>query len=141
MSQRKQAAKGQRKQARVGNYIFALSDLQHPSLRPGATSRHELQFNLLTPLELQVQFQVSCPTRGALSYPGPGGTWEKTHVFGGFQPELRKASFSNDVKADPDFASTGDSKNQRLSLRTKARVGGAGWESDVSLDHPVTISD
>jgi hypothetical protein len=141
MSQRRRAGKGQRRQSGVGEYIFALSDLARPSLQPGGSSGHELEFKLLSPLELEVHFKVSGPKSGALAYPETGGAWERTHIFGGFQPALRIASFSNTVQADPNFASTGESKNQQLSLRTKARYGASRWEPDVSFDHPVTIGE
>jgi hypothetical protein len=141
MSHRRRAGRGLKKQASTGDYIFAHSELEHPSLQPGGSSEHELELKLLTPLELEVHFEVSGPKSGALTYPETGGVWEETHIFGGFKPALRVASFSNEVKADPNFASSGESKNQRLSLRTEARFGASQWEPDVSLDHPVTIGE
>jgi hypothetical protein len=137
-----------RKHTREGDYILAASELDEPILKPGESSRHEIKLELLTALELEVDFEVSCPTDGALRYTEgdpkaewDDNAWERTHRFGGFDPELRIAEFTNEVQANPDFASTGKARNQRLSLKTKARFGAGKWKQDVSLDHPVLITE
>lgn len=141
MSQRKQVGTSQRTRARDGDYISVVSDLDEPYLSPGASSRHRLNFKLLTPLELEVEFEVECPGPGVLHYPDEAKVWNKTHTFGGFQPDLRIANFDSTVTVHPDFAASGESKNQRLSLRTRARCGQGPWRADVELDHPVTIAE
>jgi hypothetical protein len=135
------ARASQKKRMQEGDYISVVSDLHQPYLSPGTSSRHTLSFLLLTTLELEVSFKVGCPKPELLSYPSENGTWEKKHIFGGLPDDLRIAHFDNDVTVDADFASRGESRDQRLSLKTETRRGDGPWQSDVELDHPITVID
>ena len=61
-------------------------------------------------------------------------------TFGGFDPDLRVAEFTRRVYVNPDFASTGRAKNQKLSLKARAPCGLGDWDTGIKLDHPIVVA-
>jgi hypothetical protein len=132
---------GRKRVSKLQDFIFASSSLANPTLQSGESSRHDLEFTLLTTLELEMNFKVICPTPDTVRFRGAQDAWEQTHSFGGEDIGLRKAGFNNDVTADAQFASSGKSRDQRLSVQAEARSGEGPWEALISFDHPITIGE
>ena len=136
---------GRKRQVASSDFMEVLSEVEKPLLSPGSSSKHDIIFKLLTTLEFELEFSVECPNPGVLGYPDDPEKWADEpwtggQTFGGFDPELRIAEFSRHVQVNPDFASTGKAKNQRLALKARARNGSGNWDTDIKLDHPIVVA-
>jgi hypothetical protein len=121
--------------------MVATSTIDNPILAVGDSSSHTLEFELLTSLEVDLRFDVGCANGDVLGY--PDGSWRLTsppHSFGGFELDMRKARFENDVCVGP-FDPSLVSSAQSVQLATKLRPqGGGSWDDDAKLDHPITLT-
>lgn len=142
MSQRRVSA-GRKRQVAGSDFMEVTSEVEQPVLAPGGVSKHDLRFKFLTTLELELRFTVQCPNDAALGYPTGkkwnGDPWRGKGTVGGLDTDLRIAEFSKDMQVNPDFTETGNSKNQRLSLRAEARCGSGEWDASITLDHPIVV--
>lgn len=141
----RRASTGRKRQVAGSDFMEVISEVEKPLLAPGDSSKHDLIFRLLTTLELELDFSVTCPNK-VLGYPADQEEWDDTpwtggQTFGGFDPDLRIAEFSRRVQVDPDFDSTGKAKNQRLALKARARYGSGDWDTDIKLDHPIVVAN
>jgi hypothetical protein len=142
----RRASTGRKRQVAGSDFMEVISEVEQPLLAPGDSSRHDLIFRLLTTLELELAFSVDCPTEDVLGYSDDQEEWDDTpwtggQTFGGFDPDLRVAEFSQRVRVNPDFDFTGKAKNQKLALKARARYGLGAWDTDIKLDHPIVVAN